>query len=264
MENDIVTFKQTLDPERSFSMQATCYLQDVLANCKTPTLYSMILRRANDGWKITYHRASIEAYNTVTLLAIIEELDYFQRVGTADSCFIQPSLEIMLQVFNPYICSLARQYSQKWREIEYDDAYAIAENSMCILYSKGYYINKNILKRTVENDIIYSLRHRKRATYDVSMDDLVNNEEDIRISDMLQDKQVDIERESKEELEEMLQVLDKVRAIVISHYSKRQYEQLLKAYGTKNTDEWSRKTMYNLKRLFAQHGWTYSFFKNKL
>ena len=207
------------------------------------------------GWNIHYHISQVDYYNTIavddaiksicdTLDDTISEEDKKRVVG-----YGQPPLDVLVVVLDNLVHKLAREQAQYW-PIEYEDLYQTCRLCLCKLYNGGYYVHKNLLRRTFINEILVQLRPERFKPIMLSLDAVVYNEEGkdaLTAQDILIDENELYAMEDAEDDEVQKQVFEQMKDVVIEIIGPRQYDQLLREYGNKMTTNWSRKTMQTLK-----------------
>jgi hypothetical protein len=132
------------------------------------------------------------------------------------------------------------------------------------LYRGGYYIHKRLLRRAFANEILMSLRKERNKPVLISLDQTVDGEDDkTTISDTIPDKQAIIEEQDMLEEQAKNDVISAKRDIIIKYIGQRQYDQLVREYGNKNTTNWSQQTVHKLKHKLELFGITDKKFINK-
>ena len=114
-------------------------------------------------WKIEYTISQDDRYNTLDAENLVDEIFNILKSSTEKKVssvigYKQPSLEIQLEVFEPFINKLAIKQVKKWPCLEYDDAHQICQLTMLNLYRKGYYLHSSLMELCYENDILLFLR----------------------------------------------------------------------------------------------------------
>lgn len=264
-ENKLMTVKQQLP------LQATRIRETILALFDTvPCVYSYIVtvRYKHDqpqGYEVKYHISEVDDYNTILIAdaaTSIERCIVAHRDTTEHTYCIgydQPPVDLMIELFEPYLCKLAYEQSRRWRQLDMDDLHQIACMSMLKLYSRGYYINRKLLRQTFVNDLLMELRKYRHDDCLVSYERLMrqhSDDHDLKLIDTLEDVEsyqelLDIDDASEDE-----DVTRYKRELVINEIGQRQYDQLVREYGNKATTAWSRKTVSNLKQKFSKAGLT--------
>ena len=206
-------------------------------------------------WKIEYTISQDDRYNTLDAENLVDEIFNILKSSTEKKVssvigYKQPSLEIQLEVFEPFINKLAIKQVKKWPCLEYDDAHQICQLTMLNLYRKGYYLHPSLMERCYENDILLFLRKDKYKPEMTSISKVVSNNDDntpITLGDMLPDIKLQEEKERQDEEEFIQIVFSQVKEIIIELIGERQFEQLMRDYANKHTTSWSRKKMQQIK-----------------
>lgn len=235
-------------------------------------IYSKYKDNCLDSWTIEYVFSQMEEYNTLksqdTVENIVKNLIDSRNVVKHVVGYKQPPIELMLEIYEPLIRSLALHECKKWKEVEFDDAYQSCRLVMLLLYKKNYYIHKSLLKRSFENYILCQLRYEKYKPEILSLEsvfyksDGINKE--LTIAETIPDESEE-ERKKKEEEEFIFNIIFKeVKDIIVELIGQRQFEQLLRDYGMKHTTPWSRKKMQQIKNKFDKLGITWKSFERYL
>lgn len=237
------------------------------------TIYSYLIyaKYKNDkltGWLIEYNFSQIEKYNTLICQSIISELteSILSNRNAVQSvvAYKQPSIELMVELYKPLMSKLALEQCERWTELEYDDAFSMCQLTMLKLYKKGYYVHKQLLKRSFENYVLMELRHSRNKPEIISLEQTIfsdGDSEPLSLADMLPDKDAELKREQKEEEEVFNAIFEEVKEIIVEFIGERQFEQLLRDYGNKHTTPWSRKKMQQIKEKLKKLGITWESFR---
>lgn len=213
-------------------------------------------------WQIEYTISQTDKYNTLHSCIVVEEIFAILKESNEKKVsnvigYKQPSLDIQIELFEPLINKLALKQTQRWPQIEYEDACQICRMTMLNLYRKGYYLHSTLVERCYNNDILSSIRKDKNKPEIISIDKVVHNDGDntpLTIGDMLPDTQAEEDAEQKDAEEFIQLVFGQVKEIIVELIGERQFEQLMRDYGNKHTTSWSRKKMQQLKDKFKQMG----------
>lgn len=223
------------------------------------------------GWRIEFNISQRDAYNTLDCNIVKEEIYHILTNKTITSTsnvigYRQPAVEIMLKLYLPLIKRLALQQSNRWTELDYEDAYQMCQLTMLTLYRKNYYIHKRLLERSCNNYVLMSLRHDRDKPATMSIDEVVYEEPDgnsLTIGDMLPDTNAMLGAEAKERQEALDSIFAEVKDIIVELVGERQFEQLLRDYGQKHTTAWSRKKMQQIKEHLKKLGITWKSFNRR-
>ena len=220
-------------------------------------------------WIIQYMISQQEEFNTLKVKDIIptvtkQIIENKNTVKTVIS-YKQPSIEVMLKLYEPLIRKLAIEQCNNWPELEYEDAVSICRMTMFKLYKAGYYIHKHLLRKAFIRDILMSLRKSRNKPETVSIYEIIYvngmDNDPVTLEDMLPDKQIDLQNEEEEEENIKRKIFEEVKQILIEYFGERQFDQLFRDYGNKHTTEWSRKKMIQVKELFKKLGLDYKTFR---
>ena len=264
----------------SFSVSAELSKEELEYNVRQSlegidTLYSYLIyakykNNTLKNWIIEYNFSQKDKYNTINSFDIVENivdsLISSKNVVKSVISYKQPNVELMLELYKPLIKKLAREQSEKWNELEYEDAFVMCQLTMVTLYKKGYYIHKHLLKRSFENAVLMHLRKCRDKPEILSFEQIVtggSDDESLTLGDMLPDVNCELEREKMEEREVFNIIFSEVKSMIIDLIGERQFEQLLRDYGNKNTTSWSRKKMQQIKEKFKLRGITWSYFNKR-
>lgn len=224
-------------------------------------------------YTIQYNISQNEELNTLTLedvltgvIHTLETVDLTERKKIIG--YGQPSIEIVLETYDPLVHKLARYQKNRWKTYDYDDLCQICRFVMIKLYRKGYYIHRRLLQRSFENEIWMDVKKHKGDHLVVSFEDTFyqpagNSSEELLFADIVPDKEL-IEQEEEEDREEVNKLIfEEVKAIVIEHIGPRQWDELMRDYGNNHTTSWSRKALQRVKKHLEQLGISRKDFYNK-
>lgn len=222
------------------------------------------------GWQVQYNISQVERYNVLSckevidgiLQSISEQRNVAQRVLD----YKQPSLDVMLQVYQPLINKLAREQHERWQHLEYEDLVSMCQLTMVKLYNKGYYVHKSLLTRSFQHDVLLMLRGQPYNPDLVSIEQPMpdTGDEQLTVGDTIRDISQE-ERQVDEEDRAMFDSLfQAVKRIVVTLYGERQFDQLLREYGNKHTTDWSRRRMQRIKSYFSDNHITKKSLEDKL
>lgn len=222
-------------------------------------------------WQIEYTVSQTDKYNTLHSNIVIDEIFAILKSSTEKKVsnvigYKQPSLDIQIELFEPFVNKLALKQIQRWPQLEYEDARQICNLTMLNLYRKGYYLHPTLVERAYNNEILSTIRKDKNKPETVSIDKVVHNDGDntpLTIADMLPDTRAEEEWEEKEELEFVKLVFAQVKEIIIERIGERRFDRLMRDYVMQHTTSCSRKEMQKIKDIFKSMGITWESF-NKL
>ena len=222
-------------------------------------MYSYILRRSNDIWKCSFTVSTSDKYNLINKDTAFRNI--ISNITQRDIIFEQPPLEIMIELYTPYVRSLAYKQSQHWSQLEYEDLVQMCFLSMIKLYRKGYFLNKHLLETTYIRDVLLSIRKNRTDKDIVSIDSKYGKDESLTISDTLEDVAFTNKRDDDEYLAEILYIFNEVKEMIIEQIGERRFEQLFNEYKNKTTSTNGQQTMFRLRRSFAQNNITLNSFR---
>lgn len=224
-------------------------------------MYSYIARKYDGGWKCQFTICTTDKYNTISKDIAFHKLITTILCSKNTIIYDQPSLDIMIEMYAPYVHSLAREQQRHWTFLEYDDLVQMCYLSMIKLYNKGYYLNRHILYTTYVRDILLSIR-KDRTDYDiVSIEDKYGKDDSLSISDTLEDTQFSQDRAEDERLNEIMYIFEEVKAMIIDEIGERRFEQLFNEYKNHVTTLNGQQTMFRLRRNFAKDNITMNSFR---
>lgn len=222
-------------------------------------IYTMIKDDEIAAWLIKLNISEEECFNTLEIEKVIN--DIINIINENINCkkhiigYKQPSLEIMLKAFEPFIKKLVTKQIKKWPVIEYDDAYQICLMSILKLYNKNYYLHKSLIIKSYNNDILISLRKDRNKPNIISIDDkIIYNDKSVKIVDIIEDVNYKEEIENSEYIEYIQKVFTDMKDILIDYMGERQFEQLFKEYSEKRTTIWSRHKLSMVKNYLNKIG----------
>lgn len=227
-----------------------------------------------DSWSIQYNISEVDAYNTMVPSEVVKKVSMIIQDNYINSQklkikyvigYEQPSLDLMLELYEPFVKSLATKQKERWQQLSYEDLLQDCRLVICMLYNKGYYIHKRLVEKSFNNLVLMSIRKEVDKPNIISLEDAFNQfsgESELTIKDVIADDRL-IEQQYDDERKEVEQNLfEEIKRIIIDEIGERGFEQLLNNYGSKNTDEWSRYVVRRLKDKFRKKG-TYELLKKK-
>lgn len=221
-------------------------------------------------WQIEYLISQTSEYNTLHKDSIINEIFIILKKSNEKTIstvigYKQPAISLQLKLFDPLINKLALEQTQRWSQIEYEDACQICRLTMVNLYRKGYYLHPRLIRRCYNNDILCFIRKDKNKPEILSIDKVIYHEGDntpLTIADTIPDNQAKERAEQKDAEQFVHIVFEQVKEIIIDLIGERQFDQLMRDYGNKHTTSWSCKKMRELRRKFDEMGISWnSFYK---
>lgn len=235
-------------------------LNEYLKNIKK--IYSYVIYNIEKdeliGWLIKINISEKDEFNTLYVINIINNIYNIITNNNLKKSIIgyeQPSLEIMLEAYEPFFKKLVDKQVKKWKNIEYDDAYQICMLTVLKLYRKKYYLHKTLLINSYNNEVLLTLRKRKNEPCTVSFDDvIITDEKPIRLVDVIEDTNYNEEQKDIEHKEYIKKVFYDMKDILIDYMGERQFEQFYKEYANKRTTDWSRRKLTRVKNYLNKIG----------
>ena len=234
-------------------------------------IYCRYTNKVLTHWDVEFLISETDSYNTICKHYAIADINDIiltshRQVSTKYVIgYKQPPLELLIVLFDPLIRKLVHKQQQYWKDLEYDDLYQMCRLVICTLYTKGYYVHKNLIERSFVNEVLMHLRPDKHKPNVVSIDSPMSHCEDgaMSVGDTLTDGVSEEELRQVEDEEADKKLLEEQRNLILELLgSERQYKQLLREYGNKSTTNWSRTTVQRLKKTLAKIGITDQSFKN--
>ena len=268
-ENVIIKMLQEV-PKDSDTNTIVSILGNSLANVEK--LYSYLVRRKENSYVIQFNLSQIDRYNTLDVVKSICEIVelIINDDGTKGKVlgYNQPSLEIMLEAFEPLINKLAYKQHERWSQLEYEDLCQMCRLVIVRLHRKGYYLHKYIIEKAFNNDVLVSIRHDRdrpmvMSTEDVFYKPASGSSETLLFADIIADTDIELKEYDKNVAEATLLIFEEVKDIVIDMIGIRQWNELFRDYSNKHTTAWSRKTMTKIKNEFEKQGLTRGKFNDK-
>lgn len=245
--NNFIDFTLTFDAYADANNEElTTFLRTISE--KYSKIYSYIMYCKFDGkptrWKLQILIADNSQYNVIDIKTISK--DIFDSIAQSKTLNIekctkaisykQPTLDIMLIVYDPLIRKLVSNKVAEWPMLEYDDALQICYYALLKLYNKKYYIHKYLLIKAFNNEILMYLRKYKNMPLILSLDELRTLKQDngeVHLIDAIIDDKFQQQFERTEDKEVDNKVFCKIKRIIISATSERQFDELFNAYTNK-------------------------------
>lgn len=212
-------------------------------------------------WELHYNIGQLSKFNdlktTDSIRYLVSEMRKQDNRQGYVNCFVQSSAETIIKSRKPLILKLAKEQHDAWEHLEMEDLIQMCNLVICDLYYRGYYIHKNLIRRAFINYVLMHIRKDKGKPNIVSLEQdygKSDNDERISIKDMIPDVKLLNEQSDKEDKEVENQILTEMRDVVISIIGPRQYDQMLREYGNKQTTNWSRKLMQTIKAKLFELG----------
>lgn len=269
--NKIFYFQQTLNGEadRNIILKELSTVMDEIKY-----IYSFTVRvdRQNGvKYNVRYAISEEVKYNTLYKDDVVNGIiEAIERDKITNGKYIigygQPSLDLMVELYDPLVCSLATKQRQRWQMFEYDDLCQICRLTLVTLYNKGYYIHKRLLEKAFDNAVLQELRQSFNDFDVLSIETTMDENEDLEklsIKDMLRDVDAEIKAQEQDTHEINSATFNEVKGIVVDLIGERQFEQLFRDYANGHTTTWSRRKLQTIKTFFELQGLTRQKFNNK-
>lgn len=235
---------------------------------KLRDIYSYVVRDDEDSYRVDISVSDIDEYNTIRPDAMITEI--VQGIANRDSnliiCFHQPTIDILIDVYEPLINKLAREQAQHWQQLNYEDLCQTCRYCICLLYSKGYYIHKGIIARAFNNEVLGSLRKTRGKRQILSIDAAIGEDEDsekITIGDIIPDNTTVEEINAAINAVANQQMWECIKAEVIKIIGPRQWDQLFREYKNGLTTPATQQRMLYVRDTLKSKGLTLRYFMEK-
>lgn len=263
--NDLFNVKIRFTPNDTNEM-----IKDTLTTItkNLPNLFSYIL--FYDGnetacFNICLDISNNEKYNTICremmILDIYGSIVAYRNAGDKPKgvvSFGQPPVDLLAVLYKPLIHKLALEQSDKWKNLEYEDALQMCNLMLVMLYNKDKYISKGLLRRSFNNYVLMSMRHDRNKPKTMSLDTIIaDNDGEAKLEDIVPDVSNEDLKAAEDKEYIINEVFNRVKKLLCERYSERQFNELFRDYSTKNTTSWSRKKIVDIKKFFAKEGITY-------
>lgn len=146
-----------------------------------PQIYSYILFYRDNEYIAKFNYCSRDKYNGINTREATEKLMTYITANENHNnviCFGQSPLATVIEVFTPYYNKLANQILAQWQCYEFDDLVQMCILCVCTLYSKGYYLHKRLIERTLINMVLVEQRKTRCVTGFVSFDTMIGKDQD--------------------------------------------------------------------------------------
>lgn len=256
--------------------KAKLYLgSDPLSNAKLllpkEPIYSFFLRK-NQQYELIYYVSDESRYNTLKPELVLETLTGFSTKSTGILCFGQPSIDIMVELFDPYMMKLANEVKRKYNSCdEFDDLFQDCRLCMIELYNKGYYLNKALIATAFRNRVIDRHRWNSRLcrVEDESLKLLSEiavsgvSDEDLTFEDIAEDPEFRNTYERTLHQQAMKDMYDEVKLYIVQYIGERGFAQLEREINTGYMSEWGRRHRKTLIKAMKNDGLTKEFLYRK-
>lgn len=250
MTHNVIT-KMTLNVNKQSDYNTT--LKELFDN--DDFIYSYIVFNKEDKYVINFYVSENEKYNTIKCRNVY--VDIVNKIKTNNDKIItfgQPDLELMLKMYYPYLVKLSKHHFNRWSsKFEYEDLLQIGFMTVVKLYRQNYYLNKYLIARSFQNEVLIELRKSKNAPPIVNLEDVFGDARDgeLKYIDVIADESP-IAEETVSNSDYINKVFLDIKEIIVTKYGNRQFEQLLNDYANKRTTQDSRLMLRNVKKLLAK------------
>lgn len=228
-----------------------------------PSIYSCLLYY-DDNYTFLLNIDQNQSNNTIRLDTVIQELNDTIDLSKKTIYFKQPSVEVMIHTYNNYIYSLSLEQQMHWKNLELDDLLQIGYICIFNLDRKGYYVHKQLLRKTFINEVLRMLRVDKYKPTVISLDaPLKLDEGNAEVEDLI--PSVDTIAEFFDNMtceQDRIAMIDEQRRLVQLFVTPRRYDQLIREYGNKITTNAGRKKINELKNKFKAMGYDKNYWRN--
>lgn len=256
--------------------KAKLYLgSDPLSNAKLllpkDPIYSFFLRK-NQQYELIYYVSDEQRYNTMKPEIVLAMLTDFHTKSTGILCFGQPSIDIMIELFDPYMMKLAYEVKRKYNSYdEFDDLFQDCRMCMIELYNKGYYLNKALIATAFRNRVID--RHRWTNRFCRVEEDSLKllseiavsgvSDEDLTFEDIAEDPEFRTAYEQALHQQSVRDMYDEVKQYIVQCIGERGFTQLEREITTGYMSEWGRRHRRKLIKEMERDGLTKDFLYRK-
>lgn len=216
-------------------------------------IYSFYVRYTKQ-YELVYFVSENPQWNTLsydTVQQIIES-DLVKSNGIV--CFGQPSIDLIIEIFDPFFMKLAVNAKRQFKNYEIEDLYQICRLVVVTLYNKGYYLNRPLIINAFRNELLLSCRHK--SVESVSIDDFFDDDDELAYGDTLEDLEYRYEDENKLHEQSMKDMLAEVQNYITERIGERGCFQLFRELLTGNTSVWGRSRRQHLAATLKELGIT--------
>ena len=269
--NKLFHFQQTLSSNLSKD-EMFYHLNVVMEEMKTVYSYTVSVERGDEvRYNVRYSVSEESRYNTLSandvIFGVLEAIEADKKSsGNHIIGHKQPPLDVMIELYDPLICKLAKEQHQRWRMLEYEDLCQICRLTLVVLYNKGNNIHKNLLEKSFNNAVLQELKTYVLDYEILSLETKMDGRDDMEklsLKDTVRDVCEEMEQEEKDIKEKNLAIFEEVKDFILDTIGIRQFEQLFNDYAKGHTDAWSRRKLQTIKTMFDSMGLTLQNFNNK-
>lgn len=216
-------------------------------------IYSFYIRYTKQ-YELVYYVSDNPSWNTLSYETVqqIIESDLVKSDGIV--CFGQPSIDLIVEIFDPFFMKLASNAKQHFKQYELEDLYQTCRYVVVLLYNKGYYLHKQLIANAFRNELLVECRHKPVET--VSIDDSFDDDDELAYGDTLEDLEYKYDDENKLHEQSMKDMFVEVQEYVIERIGERGCFQLFRELLTGNTSVWGRSRRLHITRALNAIGIT--------
>lgn len=216
-------------------------------------IYSFYVRYAKQ-YELVYFVSENPLWNTLSYDTVQQIIESELVKSNGIVCFGQPSIDLIVEIFDPFFMKLATNAKRQFKHHDVDDLYQICRYVVVMLYRKGYYLNKQLIANAFRNELLLECRHKPIET--VSVDDSFDDDDELAYGDTLEDLEYKYDNENKLHEQSMKDMLAEVQEYVIERIGERGCFQLFRELLTGNTSVWGRSRRLHITRALKTLGIT--------
>lgn len=222
--------------------------------------------KENGNFIVHYNLSTEPKFNTYDIKYLIPLINYEitsdNSEGETVVNYLNPPLDICIQMFEPTIVKVADTIHHQWRTLEVDDLRQTGYLLICKLFKKAY-INIHLLEKAFHREVLMELRKQPIRHKDIPIEAFYRSlDEDYESG---QDKIVDKKQEEhfNKYIDDISnnQILCKVCDIIRARWGERGLEQWIREYSyAGKTTEWGRSFTRKIKVHFNNMGFDLNYF----
>lgn len=233
IRNELLKFIIIVDKKDSLLEVLTKVLSTI------STVYAYKLFDLQGTWKVEWLISKQKDYNTIKVSDMLDNICNVPLLHKAPLVtFAQPSIGLMIKLYEPLVHRLALMQVQAW-QMEYDDAAQICRMVILQLYNKGYFVHKRLIIKAY-NNAIYTICNKKLQEVDT-----------VYSCDLTKDEQEMIENIPNETITDEFDLQEDItqkRQIVIAQIGQRQYDEYLRQFNNNNVTNATRNALLKIQR----------------
>lgn len=218
--------------------------QETLSDADEPICFSAIYNR--EKRKLILNIVEDNNYNVFSAKDVVSRL-----IVSRDkkAMFVQPSLELYIEVFKPMLEALACKYASErkcTKEEVLSDLYQVIIN----LTQHGYYLSKSLIKRAYTNYMHTQYRDNSFVRNTISINSLVadtNKDEVLTLSQVLSNANEQIDKEFEEYKQELYQAISEV---MIEELGDFMFKRVLHQVATNTIDNTTSRILLKYRQKF--------------